>query len=90
MESMSVLLYLLKEHDKNDTFGFKDDLERNECLQVDPSLCRCSGSRVQWMAWIVGGIGPMQGQCAYMLCPLSLTSIDNHFNRFAKDKLPCA
>ena len=34
MESFACLLYLLKEHDKNDTFGFKDDLERNECLQV--------------------------------------------------------
>ena len=40
MESFAVVLYLLKEHDKNDTFGFKDDLERNECLQVSRALAR--------------------------------------------------
>lgn len=27
------MLYLLKTADKNDTFGFKDELERNQCLQ---------------------------------------------------------
>lgn len=29
----------------------------------------------QWMAWQHGGLGPMQGQA-------------NHFNRFAKDRIP--
>lgn len=31
----------------------------------------------QWMAWQHGGLGPMQGQA-------------NHFNRFAKEKIPYA
>ncbi|KAL6711506.1 hypothetical protein ACN47E_004440 [Coniothyrium glycines] len=31
----------------------------------------------QWMAWQHGGLGPMQGQA-------------NHFNRFAKDRIPYA
>jgi hypothetical protein len=33
METSAELLYLLKFADKDDKFGFKDDLERNECLQ---------------------------------------------------------
>jgi glutathione S-transferase len=32
-ETSAELLYLLKEHDKNDLFGFKDEYERSECLQ---------------------------------------------------------
>jgi glutathione S-transferase len=33
METSAELLYLLKVADKDDKFGFKDDLERSECLQ---------------------------------------------------------
>lgn len=33
METSAEMLYLLKTADKNDTFGFKDELERNQCLQ---------------------------------------------------------
>ena len=33
METSAEMLYLEKFADKNNTFGFKDDLERNECLQ---------------------------------------------------------
>jgi len=33
METSAELLYLLKFADKDDKFGFKDELERNECLQ---------------------------------------------------------
>lgn len=33
METSAELLYLLKEFDSKDQFGFKDELERNECLQ---------------------------------------------------------
>ena len=33
METSAELLYLEKKFDKDDVFGFKDDLERNECLQ---------------------------------------------------------
>merc|ERR1711981_727639 len=32
METSAELLYLEKKYDKNDIFGFKDDLERNEAL----------------------------------------------------------
>lgn len=32
-ETSAELLYLLKEYDVRDEFGFKDDLERNQCLQ---------------------------------------------------------
>lgn len=33
METSAELLYLLKFADKNDVFGFKDELERNQALQ---------------------------------------------------------
>lgn len=33
METSAVMLYLLKEFDKNDVFGFKDEFERSQCLQ---------------------------------------------------------
>jgi glutathione S-transferase len=33
METSAELFYLLKKFDKDDKFGFKDDLERSECLQ---------------------------------------------------------
>jgi len=33
METSAELLYLLKEFDKQDAFGFKDEFERNQCLQ---------------------------------------------------------
>ena len=33
METSSEMLYLLKFADKEDKFGFKDELERNQCLQ---------------------------------------------------------
>lgn len=32
-ETSAEMLYLLKFADKEDTFGFKDELERNQCLQ---------------------------------------------------------
>jgi len=33
METSAELLYLLKEYDSKDMFGFKDELERSQCLQ---------------------------------------------------------
>jgi hypothetical protein len=33
METSAEMLYLLKFADKEDKFGFKDELERNQCLQ---------------------------------------------------------
>jgi len=63
MESGAILLYLAKKVDKDNAFGFSDDLERSECIQ--------------WLFWMNAGLGPMQGQF-------------NHFNKFAKEKIPYA
>ncbi|KAM3158027.1 hypothetical protein ABEW05_001408 [Botrytis cinerea] len=51
METSAELLYLLKEFDSKDIFGFKDELERNECLQ--------------WMFFWNGSGAPYQGQVNY-------------------------
>jgi len=48
METSAELLYLLKFADKEDKFGFKDELERNECLQ--------------WLFFWHGSGAPYQGQ----------------------------
>jgi len=48
METSAELLYLVKKYDKDDVFGFKDDLERNECLQ--------------WLFFWHGSGAPYQGQ----------------------------
>jgi len=48
METSAELLYLAKFYDKDDVFGFKDELERNECLQ--------------WMLFWHGSGAPYQGQ----------------------------
>jgi glutathione S-transferase len=48
IETSAQLLYLLKFADKEDKFGFKDELERNEALQ--------------WMFFWHGGGAPYQGQ----------------------------
>ncbi|EHK95997.1 putative disulfide bond reductase yfcG [Glarea lozoyensis 74030] len=50
-ETAAELLYLLKEHDKDDVFGFKDEYERSECLQ--------------WLFFWHGGGGPIQGQMTF-------------------------
>lgn len=63
METSAELLYLQKEYDREDEFGFKDDLERSECLQ--------------WLFFWHGSGAPYQGQL-------------NHFNKFAKEKIPYA
>ncbi|EON67697.1 hypothetical protein W97_06840 [Coniosporium apollinis CBS 100218] len=48
METSAELLYLLKVADKEDRFGFKDDLERSQCLQ--------------WLFFWHGSGAPYQGQ----------------------------
>ncbi|KAL8923883.1 MAG: hypothetical protein Q9208_004319 [Pyrenodesmia sp. 3 TL-2023] len=48
METSAELLYLLKFADKNDEFGFKDELERSEALQ--------------WLFFWHGSGAPYQGQ----------------------------
>ena len=47
-ETSAEMLYLEKFYDKNNAFGFKDDLERSECLQ--------------WMFFWHGSGAPYQGQ----------------------------
>jgi len=47
-ETSAEMLYLLKFADKDDKFGFKDELERNQCLQ--------------WMFFWHGSGAPYQGQ----------------------------
>ncbi|KAL9111682.1 MAG: hypothetical protein Q9227_003956 [Pyrenula ochraceoflavens] len=47
-ETSAEMLYLLKFADKNDEFGFKDEWERNECLQ--------------WLFFWHGSGAPYQGQ----------------------------
>jgi len=51
METSAELLYLLKEYDPEDEFGFKDDLERSECLQ--------------WLFFWHGSGAPYQGQLGH-------------------------
>ena len=48
METSAEMLYLLKFADKEDKFGFKDEVERNECLQ--------------WLFFWHGSGAPYQGQ----------------------------
>lgn len=48
METSAELLYLLKFADSRDVFGFKDELERSECLQ--------------WLFFWHGSGAPYQGQ----------------------------
>jgi glutathione S-transferase len=63
METSAELLYLLKFADKDDKFGFTDELERSQCLQ--------------WLFFWHGSGAPYQGQT-------------NHFNIYAKEKIPYA
>lgn len=48
METSAELLYLLKFADKDYKFGFKDEMEQNECLQ--------------WLFFWHGSGAPYQGQ----------------------------
>ena len=48
METSAELLYLEKKFDKNDVFGFKDELERSQALQ--------------WLFFWHGSGAPYQGQ----------------------------
>jgi Glutathione S-transferase, N-terminal domain len=51
METSAELLYLLKFSDKEDRFGFKDELERSQCLQ--------------WLFFWHGSGAPYQGQTSH-------------------------
>jgi glutathione S-transferase len=67
METTAELLYLLKAVDKNDEFGFKDELERNECLQ--------------WAIFWHGSGAPYQGQVTHFtrVAPEKLPYAINRF-----------
>lgn len=81
METSAELFYLLKFADKNDTFGFKDDLERNQALQwtffwhgSGKIISQGVTSRSRRSS-LPGA--PYQGQV-------------NHFSRAAPEKIPYA
>lgn len=69
METSAELLYLLKFADKEDRFGFKDELERNQCLQ--------------WLFFWHGSGAPYQGQVNHFVraapekieCTYTITSL---------------
>lgn len=69
METSAELLYLLKTADKEDIFGFEDELERSQCLQ--------------WLFFWHGGGAPNQGQLNFFSifakeeipCKLTLSQI---------------
>jgi glutathione S-transferase len=79
METSAELLYLLKFADKDDKFGFKDELERNQCLQ--------------WLFFWHGSGAPYQGQVNHFtraapekipctlpsFCPAPLNPTSNSF-----------
>ncbi|CED84643.1 Glutathione S-transferase [Phaffia rhodozyma] len=66
-ETAAILLYLEKHYDPDHKFSFGDSADvdnyRSEILQ--------------WMFFVHGGVGPMQGQA-------------NHFYRYAPEKIPYA
>ena len=53
METSAELLYLLKFADKQDKYGFKDELARNQCLQ--------------WLFFAHGSMAPYQGKLPKIL-----------------------
>ena len=80
-ETSAEMLYLLKFADKEDKFGFKDELERNECLQwlffwhgehnLPPPTLQMTQLNLS-----LGSGAPYQGQVS-------------HFTRAAPEKIPC-
>jgi len=72
METSAELLYLLKEFDTDDQFGFKDEFERNQCLQ--------------WLFFWHGSGAPIQGQLVWfgLLAPEKNTMA---IERFKKETL---
>ncbi|KAJ7201457.1 putative glutathione S-transferase [Mycena rebaudengoi] len=63
IEGASISLYLASVYDTNHVFHFSDPAEQQELLN--------------WLFFIQGGVGPMQGQA-------------NHFFRYAPEKIPYA
>lgn len=71
-ETSAELLYLLKEFDRNDQFGFKDDLERSEALQ--------------WLFFWHGSGAPYQGQVTHFT-KVAPEKIEYAINRFRNEVL---
>ncbi|KAK9779843.1 putative GST N-terminal domain-containing protein [Seiridium cardinale] len=71
-ETSAELLYLLKEADKEDKFGFKDELERNEALQ--------------WVFFCHGSVAPYMGQVAHFT-RAAPEKIEYAINRFKNETL---
>ncbi|KAF2996591.1 hypothetical protein E8E14_005453 [Neopestalotiopsis sp. 37M] len=74
-ETSAELLYLLKEVDKEDKFGFKDEFERNEALQ--------------WLFFWHGSGAPYQGQTNHFsrAAPEKIPSKQDAIERFRKETL---
>ncbi|KAI9749444.1 MAG: hypothetical protein M4579_006871 [Chaenotheca gracillima] len=72
METSAELLYLLKFADKDDVFGFKDELERNQCLQ--------------WLFFWHGSGAPYQGQVNHF-SKAAPEKIPYAINRFKNETL---
>ncbi|KAM3084065.1 hypothetical protein ACMFMG_001827 [Clarireedia jacksonii] len=72
METSAELLYLLKEYDSKDVFGFKDELERSECLQ--------------WLFFWHGSGAPYQGQVNFFY-KFSAEKSELAINRFKNEFL---
>lgn len=71
-ETSAELFYLLKQFDKNDTFGFTNDLERNEALQ--------------WTFFWHGSGAPYQGQTTHFT-KMAPEKIPYAINRFKNETL---
>ncbi|KAG4419973.1 hypothetical protein IFR04_006913 [Cadophora malorum] len=72
METSAIMLYLLKDYDSKDTFGFKDDLERSQCLQ--------------WLFFWHGSGQPIEGQLNWF-GKLAPEKDEFAINRFKKETL---
>ncbi|CZS97812.1 related to URE2-nitrogen catabolite repression regulator [Rhynchosporium agropyri] len=74
METSAIMLYLLKQFDSKDTFGFKDELERSQCLQwQDLALIFAQGQPIEGQLNWFGKLAPEKDEFA--------------INRFKKETL---
>ena len=73
IETSAQLLYLLKFHDKEDVFGFKDDLERLNCLEwmffwhvglTIPLPVRYTHIYIGWRSSLSRASQPLQPRCS--------------------------
>ncbi|CZT11422.1 related to URE2-nitrogen catabolite repression regulator [Rhynchosporium graminicola] len=72
IETSAIMLYLLKQFDSKDTFGFKDELERSQCLQ--------------WLLFWHGSGQPIEGQLNWF-GKLAPEKDEFAINRFKKETL---